>query len=168
MLRKAVFLDRDGVINKDFGYVYKISDIVWVDGVIETIKLFNKKNYLVFVITNQSGIGRNFYTESDVIKLHIWMKNYLEKENAIIDEFCFCPHHPDACLDKYKIDCKFRKPNAGMITSFIQRFKLDKNLSFLIGDKDSDIKAAENAGIKGYKFNSENLFNFTISNIDLR
>ena len=79
MLKKAVFLDRDGVLNQDLGYVHKIRDIKWIDGAIDTIKLFNKLNYLVFVVTNQSGVARNYYSENDVIKLHLWMKDFLKK-----------------------------------------------------------------------------------------
>ena len=166
-MRRAVFLDRDGVINVDSGYVYKIQDIKWVEGAIETIKRFNEMNFLVFVVTNQSGVGRNYYSEKDVETLHLWMKDFLEERNALIQDFSYCPHHPNAKLRKYKINCNCRKPNPGLILSIVKKWDININKSFLIGDKESDIEAAKNAGMKGYKFNSQNLLNFTIQNIIL-
>ena len=163
MLRSAVFLDRDGVINKDFGYVYKISDIEWIEGVIEAIQYFNNNNYLVFVVTNQSGVARKLYTEADVISLHLWMNNYLRKRNALLSEIRYCPHHPNALINRYKKICNCRKPNPGMILSLIKNWNIDKSSSFLIGDKESDIKAAKNAGIGGYMFESSNLNKFVVS-----
>ena len=160
MFKSAVFLDRDGVINKDLGYVYKISDVEWINGSVEANKLLNKNDYLVFVISNQSGIARNFYNESDVNKLHSWMKNTLKKKNAVINEFSYCPHHPNAINRKYRRECNCRKPNPGMIDNIVRNWKIDKKSSFLIGDNDTDIEAANRANISGYKFYSDNLLKF--------
>ena len=160
MFKSAVFLDRDGVINKDLGYVFKIDDVEWISGSIEAIKLLNKKNFLVFVVTNQSGVARNFYSENDVNKLHSWMKNILKEKNAIINEFSYCPHHPDAINKKYRRECNCRKPNPGMIDKIIKNWQVDRKSSFLIGDNDTDIEAAYKAKINGYKFTSNNLLQF--------
>ena len=160
MFKSAVFLDRDGVINKDLGYVFKIDDVEWISGSIEAIKLLNKKNFLVFVVTNQSGVARNFYSENDVKKLHRWMKNILKEKNAIINEFSYCPHHPDAINRKYRRECNCRKPNPGMIDKIIKNWQIDRKSSFLIGDNDTDIEAAYKAKINGYKFTSNNLLQF--------
>jgi len=167
MLKKAVFLDRDGVLNQDLGYVHKIRDIKWIDGAIDTIKLFNKLNYLVFVVTNQSGVARNYYSEDDVIKLHLWMKDFLKKNGAVVNQFSYCPHYPLAKIEKYRKDCFCRKPNPGMIVKLINSWQIDKKVSFLIGDKISDVEAANTAGIQGYKFNCENLFKYTKDIMDL-
>ena len=160
MFKSAVFLDRDGVINKDLGYVFKIDDVEWISGSIEAIKLLNKKNFLVFVVTNQSGVARNFYSENDVKKLHRWMKNILKEKNAIINEFSYCPHHPDAINRKYRRECNCRKPNPGMIDKIIKNWQIDRKSSFRIGDNDTDIEAAYKAKINGYKFTSNNLLQF--------
>ena len=163
MFKSAVFLDRDGVINKDLGYVFKIDDVEWINGSIEAIKLLNKKNYHVFVVTNQSGVARNFYSENDVNKLHSWMKSTLKSKNAIINEFSYCPHHPNAINKKYRKKCNCRKPEPGMIDKIIKNWQIDRKSSFLIGDNDTDIEAAYKAKINGYKFTSNNLLYFVKS-----
>ena len=163
MFKSAVFLDRDGVINKDLGYVFKIDDVEWINGSIEAIKLLNKKNYHVFVVTNQSGVARNFYSENDVNKLHSWMKSTLKSKNAIINEFSYCPHHPNAINKKYRKKCNCRKPEPGMIDKIIKNWKIDRKSSFLIGDNNTDIEAAYKAKINGYKFTSNNLLYFVKS-----
>ena len=93
-LNKAAFLDRDGVINKNYGYVHSLDNFVWLKNVKKAIKFLNDKNYKVIVISNQSGIARKFYTEKDVIRLHKWMNSELKKINAKVDKFYFCPYHP--------------------------------------------------------------------------
>ena len=162
MFKSAVFLDRDGVINKDLGYVFKIDDVEWINGSIEAIKLLNK-NYHVFVVTNQSGVARNFYSENDVNKLHSWMKSTLKSKNAIINEFSYCPHHPNAINKKYRKKCNCRKPEPGMIDKIIKNWKLIGNQVFFIGDNNTDIEAAYKAKINGYKFTSNNLLYFVKS-----
>ena len=159
MLKPAVFLDRDGVINVDKGYVYRIDDFEWIEGSKESIKYLNDKNYHVFVITNQSGIARNLYTESDVIKLHNYMNLELRKSKAKIDEFFISPYHPDI-PEKYQDLINLRKPNIGMLELAESKWKINKESSFLVGDKASDIECAFNYGIRGYLFNSGNLLEF--------
>ena len=164
MSKPAIFFDRDGVLNVDVGYLYKIEDFQWIDGAVETIKHFNDKGYYVFVITNQSGVARGYYKEEDVTKLHQWMNQELARYGAHIDEFFYCPHHIKGIVPEYSFDCECRKPKIGMIKEALEKYNRNLKESLLIGDKDSDIKCAENAGIKGIKYlgNSNlNIFNNT-------
>ena len=157
MTKPAIFFDRDGVLNVDVGYLYKIEDFQWIDGAIEAIKYFNDKDYYVFVITNQSGVARGYYKEEDINKLHNWMNQELAKYDAHIDEFFYCPHHVKGIIKDYSFDCECRKPKIGMIKKALDKYDVQLDSSLLIGDKDSDIECAENAGIKGLKFNAEKL-----------
>ena len=160
MTLPAVFLDRDGVINQDKGYVYEIDDFEWIKGAIEAIKLIKKKGYYIFVVTNQSGISRNFYTESDVTKLHNYICNELSKNDTYIDDFFYSPYHPEVINKKYVHLEHLRKPNTGMLELAEKKWSFIKYRSLLIGDKESDIECAKNYGIKGYLFNSDNLYDF--------
>ena len=160
MLRPAAFLDRDGVINIDKGYVYKISDFEWTEGAVEAIRLLNEKNYYVFIVTNQSGISRGIFDENDVEKLHDYVNKKLSKKSAKIDEFFYSPYHPSDGSKKYIHLKNLRKPNTGMLEIADAKWNIDKSKSFLIGDKESDIQCARNFGIKGYLFKEKNLFNF--------
>jgi len=155
--RPAVFFDRDGVLNKDIGYLYKIEEFVWIEGAVEAIKACNQAGWLVFVITNQSGVARGYYTETDVQRLHEWMSFDLKKQNAHIDEFFYCPHYEYGQIRKYKKRCSCRKPKIGMINQAIEKYSIDIKKSILIGDKDSDIECAKKAGILGIKFAGGNL-----------
>lgn len=156
----AVFFDRDGVLNIDSGFVHCPEDFQWIDGAMQTIKLFNDAGYLVFVVTNQSGIARGYYTEHDVHQLHHWMNTELAKQHAHIDAFYYCPHYQEAELEQYRKICHCRKPMPGLIHQAMAEWSVDKNKSFLIGDRDTDVKAAASAGIRGYLFDEKNLFKF--------
>ena len=158
-LKPAVFLDRDGVINKDRGYVSNISDFEWVDGSKEGIKFLNDKNYYVFVVTNQSGLSKGLYTIEDVHSLHMYINDELNKINAYIDEFFVSPYHPDI-PGKYKELAHLRKPEVGMLKLAESRWNIKKDQSFLIGDKTTDIDCAVNYGIRGHLFNNSNLLDF--------
>jgi D-glycero-D-manno-heptose 1,7-bisphosphate phosphatase len=158
--RSAVFLDRDGVLNTDKGYVYRKEDFIWVDGAKEAIKFLNEQNYYVFVITNQSGVARGYYTEEDVMTLHHWMNEELSKISAVIHGFYYCPHLPDAVIEKYRVNCDCRKPAPGLILQAINDWPIVKEGSFLIGDSSRDVEAAVNAGIRGYLFKENNLYDY--------
>ena len=142
MKRKALFLDRDGTINIERNYVYKIEDFEFIEGVFELIKSYQCRGFLVFVITNQAGIARGFYTEDDYSILTKWMLKQFELKGIQIAKVYHCPHHPEITGE-----CSFRKPNPGMILQAIDEFNIDPANSVLIGDKKSDILAGENAGI---------------------
>ena len=159
MRKPASFLDRDGVINVEKGYIYKIYDFEWIAGAKNTIKRLNDNNFYVFVVTNQSGISKGLYTESDVAKLHEYINKELETIDAHIDDFFYSPYHPDF-PDRYVDLSNLRKPDIGMLEMAEKKWDFDKSKSFLIGDKETDLSCADKYGIKGYLFESDNLEDF--------
>ena len=149
--RGAVFFDRDGVLNIDRGYTYDIATFAWAPGAREAVRLANARGLYVFVVTNQSGVARGLYTEEDVRRLHLHMQNDLREIAAHIDDFRFCPHHPDAMVAAYAKDCGWRKPRPGMIHDLLAYWPVDLERSLLIGDKDSDLEAATAAGVRSVR-----------------
>jgi len=138
---KVFFVDRDGVINKEIGYLHEISKFKYIEGIIDGLKYIKSKGYEIILITNQSGIGRGFYNVEQFTKLNNWMlKDLKDKGIDILDVF-FCPHSPDDC-------CQCRKPNPGLFLDAQKKFGINMNSSWSIGDKETDIKAASRAGIK--------------------
>jgi len=148
--KPAVFFDRDGVINYDYGYVSKFKDFKIKPGVIKSLKLLIKKKYHIFIITNQAGIAKNKFSLSDFEKLNLQFKEYLSKKKVFIDDIKFCPHHPSGTIKKYKKKCKCRKPSNKMITDTIKEWDIDLNKSLMIGDKITDELCAKKSGIKFY------------------
>ena len=140
-MKKAIFLDRDGVINKDFGYVHKVEDFVFIDGVFEALKEFEQMEYLLVILTNQSGIGRGYYSLDDFKKVTKFMLKELKEKGIKIEKVYFCPHKPED-------NCYCRKPNPAMFFAAAKEFDIDLKNSWMIGDKESDIKAAKKAGVK--------------------
>ena len=158
--RPAIFFDRDGVLNVDVNYLYKTEDFQWIAGAKEAIKYYNDQGYLVFVVTNQSGVARGYYSEADVHNLHKWMQQELAAAGARIDAFYHCPHHVQGSVVEYSLDCGCRKPAPGLLLQAMEEWPVNKDQSLLIGDKPSDIEAAQAAGIKGYLFAGGNLLEF--------
>ncbi|NPA57881.1 MAG: D-glycero-beta-D-manno-heptose 1,7-bisphosphate 7-phosphatase [Aquificae bacterium] len=148
MKNKAVFLDRDGVINEDYGFVHRIEDFRIYPEVIPALKKLQEAGFKLLVVTNQSGIAVGYYTEEDFLKLTEHMLSLLEKEGIKIDRVYYCPHHPEGVVPRYTMKCDCRKPESGMIRQGIREFNVDTSRSFLIGDKENDIKAAHREGIK--------------------
>ena len=144
----AVFLDRDGVINVDKGYVSTIDDFSFIDGSIEALQLLKQKGYLLVVVTNQSGIGRGYYSEADFIALTQWMDWSLAEHGVELDGIYYCPHHPDGGIGDYKQQCECRKPGTGMLTSAADELGIDFTQSYLVGDKLSDIQAGQKCKLK--------------------
>jgi D-glycero-D-manno-heptose 1,7-bisphosphate phosphatase len=140
---KAVFLDRDGTLNVDKGYVHHIEDWEWIPGALNAIVSLKKAGFLVIIITNQAGIARGYYDEADMTNLHTRINEELKEYGATIDGFYYCPHHPE-----FSEVCECRKPRPGMIDKAVQDFDIDKGLSWLVGDKASDIQAGLAAGVK--------------------
>lgn len=149
-MNKAVFLDRDGTLNIEKNYLYKIEDFEFVPGITEAVKFWNDNGYLVIVVTNQSGVARGYYREEDVQKLHRYINLALSEMEAHIDAFYYCPHHPEHGIGEYKMICNCRKPKTGMIEKAISDFNIDVTQSALFGDKDSDIQAGEAMGIQSF------------------
>ncbi len=166
MVNKALFLDRDGIINKDSAYVYQQEDFVFVEGIFDLCHYFVKQGYRLFIITNQAGIGRGFYSEEDFDQLMAWVSEEFAKQNIVIEKSYYCPHHPTAGIGHYKINCHCRKPEAGMLLAAAKEFNLDLSESLLIGDKTSDIKAGERAGLKKtYLIRSRYQANYDFSSV---
>lgn len=147
MLRPALFLDRDGVINIDHAYVHRREDFDFVDGIFDLVRTARERGYLVFVITNQAGIGRGKYTEADFHTLTEWMSDQFAARGAAIDKVYFCPYHAEHGVGIYKQESPFRKPNPGMILQAAQEFDVNLAASVLLGDMETDIQAGVAAGV---------------------
>jgi D-glycero-D-manno-heptose 1,7-bisphosphate phosphatase len=167
MKQKAVFLDRDGVINIEKEYLYKIEDFEFIDGVFEALRYLQSRGYLLFIITNQSGIGRGYYTNDDFLRVTKWMIDVFELKGIKISGVEYCPHSP-------REDCRCRKPNTQMVENIAKNFEIDFLNSWLIGDKQSDIECALNSGVKntiqvksGHQFLKSDA-NFVIEKLDVK
>lgn len=146
-MKKALFLDRDGVINLEKKYVFRVEDFEFTPWIFKLCKKYQNEGYLIFVITNQAGIARKIFTESDFFILTDWMIHQFKNQDITITKVFFCPHHPD-----FTGNCDCRKPNAGLIFQAAKEYDIDLPNSILIGDKESDIQAGYNAGIKNCFF----------------
>jgi D-glycero-D-manno-heptose 1,7-bisphosphate phosphatase len=145
--QRALFLDRDGVINVDTGYVYRVQDFAFIKGIFTLCRQARMAGMRIFVITNQAGIGRGLYSEDDFLNLTRWMQNRFEEEGAAIDKVYHCPTHPQEGRGAYRHESPFRKPNPGMILLARDEFSIDLQASVLVGDKPSDIEAGRRAGV---------------------
>lgn len=146
MLSPAIFFDRDGCLNEDTGYLWRIEDFRWLPGARDAIRLANRAGVRTFVVTNQSGVARGLYTSADVHRLHAWMSADLARIGAYIDAFRHCPHHPD-----FSGPCSCRKPAPGMIADLVAAWQIDPARAVLFGDQPRDAAAAEAAGIPGHQ-----------------
>ncbi|MAZ46862.1 MAG: D,D-heptose 1,7-bisphosphate phosphatase [Rickettsiales bacterium] len=151
--QKAAFLDRDGVINVDTGYLNNIEDFKWIEGAIEALKILKKNGFLIIIISNQSGVARGYFSEIDVHNLHNWINLQLAEHNIKIDDFFFATELPETENSKTR-----RKPSPKMIEEAIEKYNLNRENCFMIGDKDIDVQAAKNAKIRGFLFEGGNLF----------
>ncbi len=143
----ALFLDRDGVINIDNAYVNRPEDFIFTDGIFKLCSKASKLGYLIFVITNQSGIGRGLYTEDDFLKLSDWMNQIFKTRGINIDKVYFCPFHPEHGVGDYRRVSSCRKPAPGMIYKAVKEFGVDLERSVLVGDHETDIQAGVAAGV---------------------
>jgi D,D-heptose 1,7-bisphosphate phosphatase len=158
--RPAAFLDRDGVLNLDSGYVHRADQVVWVDGAQEAVKALNDAGFYVFVVTNQAGVARGYYDEAAIGALHDWMAQALAAEGAFIDDWRYCAFHPEASVPAYRQAHPWRKPAPGMIEDLFARWPVERAGSFLVGDKDIDVEAAQAAGLPGLLFKGGDLLRF--------
>jgi D-glycero-D-manno-heptose 1,7-bisphosphate phosphatase len=143
----AVFLDRDGTLNHDAGYVHRIADFRWLPGAVSAVRALNDNGYYIFIVTNQSGVARGLFDEAAVRSLHDWMNSDLRPAGARIDDFRYCPHHPQASVTAYRIACSCRKPAPGMLSDLMKAWPVIRDGSIMIGDKESDAAAGAAAGI---------------------
>lgn len=148
LTKPAVFIDRDGVINHDRGYISKVDDFEFIDGVFEACHALKEKGYLLVLVTNQSGIARGLYTEKEFITLTEWMDWSFADKGIEFDGIYYCPHHSDFGDETYKQDCDCRKPKPGMFISAQEELEIDMASSVMIGDKADDMRAAIAAGVK--------------------
>ncbi|WP_189405748.1 D-glycero-beta-D-manno-heptose 1,7-bisphosphate 7-phosphatase [Alteromonas halophila] len=146
-MKKAFFLDRDGVINADHGYVSQPEDFEFLPGVFEACCAIKAAGYLLVIVTNQAGIARGYYTEDDFHALTSWMRDQFRREGIDIDAIHYCPHHPTEGLAHYKQQCDCRKPAPGMLLEAAQRLNIDLAASVMVGDKPSDMEAGRRAGV---------------------
>lgn len=149
-MNKAIFLDRDGTINVEKHYLHRIQDFEFLPGVVDAMRQLQRAGYLLIVITNQSGIGRGYYTEEDFRKLNKWMVEYLNKQEVCISDVYYCPHLPDAAIPKYRMDCECRKPKLGMYYKAVKDHNIDLSKSYAIGDKLRDCAICETTECNGY------------------
>ncbi len=141
-MKKALFLDRDGVINKEINYLHTIEEFEFIPEIFDICRFYSHHGFSIFVVTNQAGIARGYYSTGDFLKLNEWMLSQFENKGVHIEKIYFCPHHPEITGP-----CSCRKPNPGMILNAAGEFEIDLTRSLLIGDKISDLEAGYNAGI---------------------
>ncbi len=158
--RRALFLDRDGVVNIDHGYVGSRERFEWTQGALETIRHATASGWHVFVVTNQSGVARGLYDEAAVRNLLDWMGDEARRTGGTIDDTRYCPFHPEATIPAYRAVSDWRKPAPGMLLDLLRAWELDPARCVMIGDQTSDLKAAAAAGIEGHLFEGENLLSF--------
>lgn len=152
MKNKVFFLDRDGVINFDHGYVGSIEKFNFIPDIFEACQLLLSIGYKIIIVTNQAGIARGLYSEEDFYLLTNWMLNEFKKNSIDILAVYHCPHHPEKGLPEYRITCDCRKPEPGMILSAAKEHSIDLEQSAMVGDKESDLESARRAGIKNLYF----------------
>ena len=138
MSHKALFLDRDGIINKDTAYPHKPEQIVFTEGIFDLCRCAIRKGYLIIVVTNQAGVAKGYFTEDDVRVLHKWIKEQFSVQGIEITAFYFSPYHPDATVEQYRKNTECRKPGGGMIRKAVEEFDIDLSKSLMVGDKLSD------------------------------
>ena len=147
---KAVFLDRDGTINEDRHYLYRIEDFVFLPGVVEALRLLQEAGFLLIAVTNQSGIGRGYYTEADFQKLNAWMLEELKRQGVTLTATYYCPHLPAAKISRYRKDCDCRKPRTGLFMQAVQELRIDLARSYAIGDKLRDCAICWDTDCRGF------------------
>jgi D-glycero-D-manno-heptose 1,7-bisphosphate phosphatase len=148
MSERALFLDRDGVVNVEVGYLHRVAEVRFVDGIFSLCRTAMRLGYKLIVVTNQAGIARGYYTEEDFETLMAWMRDALRAEGVELDAVYYCPFHPEHGVGRYKCDHEDRKPGTGMLRRGVREFGVELNESVMVGDRCSDIAAANAAGLR--------------------
>lgn len=148
-MNKAAFFDRDGTINIEKNYLYRIEDFEFVPGIVNLLKRYKSEGYLLILITNQSGIARGYYTVREMEALHKYMQEQLAQENVAFDAIYYCPHHPEGIVREYAKECQCRKPKDGLFRRAMMEWDIDPQQSVAVGDKLRDIEPAIALGMKG-------------------
>lgn len=159
-MNKAVFLDRDGVINVERGYTHSLEDFVILPDLIEVLQLLQKKGYLLIIVSNQSGIAKGLYKQTDVEILHAHLLEVFKQNNIVLSEIYYCVHHPDVS------SCICRKPDSLFVEKGLARFNIDASKSYFIGDKERDTEAAEKAGVKGFLIEANSSLKLLLNQIE--
>ncbi len=149
MKKPAVFLDRDGTINEQMGYINHPSRFFLLPGAAEAIRLLNANGFLSIVVSNQSGVARGYFPLELVYEIHSKMEKMLEKDGARLDGIFFCPHHPRGAVPEYSVKCDCRKPETGLIAQACRKLEIDRTRSYVVGDRCQDLEMARSAGLKG-------------------
>lgn len=144
---KIVFLDRDGTINEEVHYLHRPEDFCFLPGVPQALRRLKEAGYQLVVVTNQAGVARGYYTEEDVQNLHRYVNSLLREQGAEIAAFYYCPHHPEYGIGPYRVRCRCRKPGVGLFEQAAERFSIDREASFMVGDKLLDVEAGKNYGL---------------------
>lgn len=150
MKKKAIFFDRDDTLIKDKGYMYKTSDLSYFPNTIQTLKTLLEQNYLLFIVTNQSGVGRGYFNIDQMHNFNSFLLEDLEQKEIKIQDLAFCPHSPED-------NCECRKPHPKMILDLVEKHQIDKSASFMFGDKKSDLEAGKNAGVNSFLIHGDNI-----------
>jgi D,D-heptose 1,7-bisphosphate phosphatase len=166
--RRALFLDRDGVINVDHGYVGSRDRFEWVDGALDAIRYATAAGWHVFIVTNQSGVARGYYDEAAVHGLLDWIGDEARAAGGTVDDARYCPYHPEGTIETYRQRHPWRKPLPGMLVDLIRAWELDPGRAVMVGDQESDMAAAAAAGVAGYLFRGGNLLSFLRPILDNR
>lgn len=161
-MKKAVFFDRDGTINVEKCYLYRIEDFEFMQGIPEVLVELRKRGYLLILITNQSGIARGYYTVEQMQRLHDYMQHELSKYNAQFDDIFFCPHYPKGRVTQYTMDCKCRKPGSLLFEQAVKKYEIAAELSYSVGDKERDLIPAKRMGMKCIKISNEKNMNWIV------
>ena len=157
MANKAVFFDRDGTLNVDIHYLHRPEDFEWIPEAKEAIKYVNDRGYLAILVTNQSGVARGYYPESDIRHVYDWMNEQLAAIGAHLDALYYCPHHPEGSVPQYAVACACRKPGTRLLDEACADFGIDRAQSVMIGDKPIDVECAQKAGIRGIRYTGGSL-----------
>ena len=156
-MRSAVFFDRDGTINVDKGYVFRPDDLAFMPGAVAAVKRVNDSGRYAFLVTNQSGIARGYYTEADMHAFHAHMQQRLQAAGAHFDDIRYCPYHPEGTVAQYARNSDWRKPAPGMLLDLLSCWPVERETSLVVGDRQDDVRAAEAAGLRGILYDGGDL-----------